>query len=171
VIYISTFSKMLMPGLRVGFVAADGPFYDSLVSFKRVNDLATSNLIQHALEAYVTVGRYQAHLRRSCQLYRKRRDAMLLAINRYLPADVQVNSPQGGLFIWLCLPEALSAEKLLPLACEQGVNFMPGNAFFPDGTGGEHCLRLNFVIQTPDEIEEGISRLGKAMKRLAVKLI
>jgi GntR family transcriptional regulator/MocR family aminotransferase len=169
VIYISTFSKMLMPGLRVGFVAADGPFYDSLVSFKRVNDLATSNLIQHALEAYVTVGRYQAHLRRSCQLYRKRRDAMLLAINRYLPASVQANVPQGGLFIWLCLPETLSADQLLPLACEQGVNFMPGNSFFPDGTGGEHCLRLNFVIQPPDEIEEGIKRLGKAMKRLAVK--
>jgi GntR family transcriptional regulator / MocR family aminotransferase len=152
--------------LRVGFVAADGPFYDALVSFKRVNDLATSNLIQHALEAYVTVGRYQAHLRRSCQLYRKRRDAMLQAINRYLPADVQANAPQGGLFIWLCLPNDLSAEKLLPLACEQGVNFVPGALFFPDGVGGEHCLRLNFVIQPPDEIEEGIKRLSQALKRL-----
>jgi len=167
VIYISTFSKMLMPGLRVGFVAADGPFYESLVSFKRVNDLATSNLIQHALEAYVTVGRYQAHLRRSCQLYRKRRDAMLQAINRYLPASAQVNVPQGGLFIWLCLPEGFSAEKLLPIACEQGVNFVPGNVFFPDGFGGEACLRLNFVTQPPEEIEEGIKRLGKALKRLA----
>jgi GntR family transcriptional regulator / MocR family aminotransferase len=169
VIYVSTFSKMLMPGLRVGFVAADGPFYDALVSFKRVNDLATSNLIQHALEAYVTVGRYQAHLRRSCQLYRKRRDAMLQAINRYLPAGVQMNVPQGGLFIWLCLPDGLSAEKLLPLACEQGVNFVPGNLFFPDGADGEHCLRLNFVIQPPDEIDEGIKRLGQAIKRLAIK--
>jgi GntR family transcriptional regulator/MocR family aminotransferase len=169
VIYISTFSKMLMPGLRVGFVAADGPFYDSLVSYKRVNDLATSNLIQHALEAYVTVGRYQAHLRRSCQLYRKRRDAMLLAVNRYLPASVQANPPQGGLFIWLCLPAGLSAEKLLPLACQLGVNFMPGNNFFPDGQGGDSCLRLNFVFQPPDGIDEGIKRLGQAMKRLSVK--
>lgn len=169
VIYISTFSKMLMPGLRVGFLAADGPLYDSLVSFKRVSDLATSNLIQHALEAYVTVGRYQAHLRRSCQLYHKRRDAMLLAINRYLPAGVQVTTPQGGLFLWLCLPDGLSAEELLPLACEQGVNFMPGHYFFPDGVGGEACLRLNFVVQPPEEIEEGIKRLGQALRRLALK--
>jgi GntR family transcriptional regulator/MocR family aminotransferase len=167
VIYISTFSKMLMPGLRVGFVAADGPIYDSLIKHKRVNDLATSNLIQHALEAYVTVGRYQAHLRRSCQLYHKRRDAMLAAIHRYLPAGVRVNPPQGGLFIWLCLPDDLSSENLLPLACEQGVNFIPGNIFFPDGNGGEHCLRLNFVVHSPEDIEEGIKSLGKAIRRLS----
>src|SRR5512147_1726495 len=88
VIYVSTFSKMLMPGLRVGFLVAEGPVYECLVNFKRVNELATSNLIQHALEAYVTVGRYQAHLHRSCQIFRKRRDVMVSAIQRYLPAGV-----------------------------------------------------------------------------------
>src|SRR5512134_2357729 len=88
VIYVSTFSKMLMPGLRVGFLAAEGPIYDCLVNFKHVNDLTTSTLVQRALEAYVTVGRYQAHVRRSCQIFRKRRDAMLSAIQRYLPAGV-----------------------------------------------------------------------------------
>ena len=105
VIYVSTFSKMLMPGLRVGFLVAEGPIYDCLVNFKRVNDLATSTLIQRALEAYVTVGRYQAHLRRSCQIFRKRRDVMLSAIQRYLPAGVHFDPPQGGLFIWLQLPK------------------------------------------------------------------
>jgi GntR family transcriptional regulator/MocR family aminotransferase len=168
VIYASTFSKMLMPGLRVGFLAAEGPVYDSLVSRKRVNDLATSNLIQRALEAYVTVGRYQAHLRRSCQVYRKRRDAMLLAINRHLPAGVRVDPPQGGLFVWLRLPDNLSSEKLLPLACEEGVSFAPGSSFFPDGSDGECCMRLNFAAQPPEDIEEGIKRLGKAIKRLAI---
>ena len=167
VIYVSTFSKMLMPGLRVGFVAAEGPVYDSLVGYKCVNNLATSNLIQRALEAYVTVGRYQAHLRRSCQIYRKRRDAMLLAINRHLPAGVHVNPPQGGLFVWLRLPDHLSSEKLLPLACEEGVTFAPGSSFFPGGSDGECYMRLNFVAQLPDDIEEGIKRLGKAMRRLA----
>jgi len=170
VIYVSTFSKILMPGLRVGFLVAEGPIYQRLVNFKRVNDLATSTLIQRALEAYVTVGRYQSYLRRSCQIFRKRRDAMLSAIHRYLPAEIELDPPQGGLFIWLRLPAELSSEKLLPLAWEEGVDFSPGNGFFPDGLGGNNWLRLNFVAQGPDQIEEGVKRLGKAMKRLQAVL-
>ena len=166
VIYVSTFSKMLMPGLRVGFLAAEGPVYDCLVNFKRVNDLATSTLVQRALEAYLTVGRYQAHLRRSCQIFRRRRDVMLAAIQRYLPSQVRFNPPQGGLFIWLQLPESLTADELLPLAWEEGVDFATGNTFFPNGVEGMNNLRLNFVAQAPAEIEEGVKRLGKAMKRL-----
>ncbi len=166
VIYISTFSKMLMPGLRVGFLVADGPVYDSLVNFKYVNDLATSTLIQRALETYVTVGRYQSHLRRSCQVFRKRRDAMLSAIQRYLPAGVHTDPPQGGLFIWLRLPNNLSSEELLVLAHEEGVDFVPGNHFFSDNSNGRDWLRLNFVVQTPDKIDEGMQRLGKAIRRL-----
>jgi GntR family transcriptional regulator / MocR family aminotransferase len=167
VIYVSTFSKILMPGLRVGFLVAEGPVYNGLVNFKRVNDLATSTLVQHALEAYVTVGRYQSHLRRSCQIFRKRRDVMLSAIQRYLPAEVRFDPPQGGLFIWLQLPEKLSSEKLLPLALEEGVIFAPGNEFFPDGSGGRNWLRLNFVAQAPDQIEEGLKRLGRAIQRVS----
>ena len=166
VIYINTFSKILMPGLRVGFLIAEGPVYDALVNFKRVNDLATSTLVQRAVEAYVTVGRYQAHLRRSCQIFRKRRDAMLLAIRRYLPAEVRFDVPLGGLFIWLQLPENLSSEMLLSLAWEEGVVFAPGNEFFPDKLSGRNWLRLNFVAQAPDQINEGIKRLGSAVKRL-----
>jgi GntR family transcriptional regulator/MocR family aminotransferase len=167
VIYVSTFSKMLMPGLRVGFLVAEGPVYDCLVNFKRVNDLTTSTLIQRALEAYVTVGRYQAHLRRSCQIFRRRRDVMLTAIKRYLPAGVHCDLPQGGLFIWLQLPKNLDSEKLLPLAWKEGVDFAPGNGFFPEGTGGRNWLRLNFVAHEPDQIDEGIKRLGKAIKHLS----
>ncbi|HET9914600.1 MAG TPA: PLP-dependent aminotransferase family protein [Anaerolineales bacterium] len=166
VIYVSTFSKMLMPGLRVGFLVAEGPVYDYLVNFKRVNDLATSTLVQRALEAYVTVGRYQAHLRRSCQIFRRRRDAMMSAIQRYLPAGVRFDPPQGGLFIWLQLPKNQASAELLPLAWEEGVDFAPGNIFFPEGMGGNSWLRLNFVAQAPDQINEGIKRLGKAIKRL-----
>ena len=164
VIYASTFSKMLMPGLRVGFVVADGPVYDSMVETKHIHDLATSNLHQRALEAYVTVGRYQAHLRRCSILYRKRRDAMIQAIDRHLPASCRVDPPQGGLFAWLRLPDGLSSGRLLPLACEQGVAFAPGGGFFPDGSEGDSFLRLNYVSHPPDEIEEGIRRLGKAIR-------
>ncbi len=166
VIYVSTFSKMLMPGLRVGFLVAEGPVYVALVDFKRVNELATSNLIQHALEAYVTVGRYQSHLHRSCQIFRKRRDIMVTAIQRYLPAGIHFEIPQGGLFIWLSLPKAMSSEELLPLAWEEGVDFAPGGPFFPEEITSSSWLRLNFVAQAPAEIEEGMKRLGKAIKRL-----
>jgi GntR family transcriptional regulator/MocR family aminotransferase len=166
VIYVSTFSKMLMPGLRVGFLVTEGPVYSSLVGYKRANDLATSSLIQRALEAYVTVGRYQAHLRRSCRAYRKRRDAMLQAIDRYLPASAHVDPPQGGLFIWAQLPDNLSSEELLPLACEEGVAFAPGSTFFPNRSDGEHAMRLNFATHPPEEIEDGIKRLGKVIKQL-----
>lgn len=165
VIYVSSFSKMLMPGLRVGFLVAEGPVYDSLVNFKRVNDLATSTLIEHALEAYVTVGRYQAHLHRSCQIFRKRRDVMVSAIRRYLPTGIRFDTPQGGLFIWLQLPKDLTSEELLPLARKEGVDFAPGSPFFPEETESSSWLRLNFVAQAPAEIEEGIKRLGSAVRR------
>jgi len=126
VIYISTFTKMLMPGLRVGFLVAEGPVYESLIAQKYVNDLDTSNLIQRALEAYVTIGRFQAHLRRSRQLYRKRRDVMLRAIERYLPNSVRVQPPLGGFFIWMRLPEPISCSELAPLAETEGLSFAPG---------------------------------------------
>jgi GntR family transcriptional regulator/MocR family aminotransferase len=164
VIYVSTFSKMLMPGLRVGFLAAEGPVFDGLVNFKHASDLATSSLVQRALEAYVTVGRYQAHLRRSCQEFRRRRDAMSAAIKRHLPTDVEVDVPQGGLFFWLHLPNGIAADELLEAACEKGVNFAPGSVFFPDPSCGKDWLRLNFAAQPPEDIDEGMQRLAKAIR-------
>jgi len=166
VIYVSTFSKMLMPGLRIGFIVANGPVYDSLLKFKHLSDLATSTLIQRALDSYVTVGRYQTYLRRSCQIFHKRRDAMLEAIERYLPPDVSYDTPKGGLFIWLRLPDGLYADELLSIACEAGVAFAPGNCFFTDDVGGREWLRLNFVSQPVEEIEEGMKRLGLAVCQL-----
>jgi GntR family transcriptional regulator/MocR family aminotransferase len=163
VIHVSTFSKMLMPGLRVGFLVADGPVYDGLVKFKRVNDLATSSLNQRALHDYVTVGRYQAHLRRSSQIFRKRRDAMLKAIQRHLPGVLQLDPPQGGLFLWLKLSGNLSADELLPFAIREGVDFMPGSGFFLESADGANWIRLNFVVQNEQKIEEGIRRLGKVV--------
>lgn len=166
VIYVSTFSKMVMPGLRVGFLAADGPVLEGLAEYKHVNDLATSSLLQRALESYVTVGSYHAHLRRTILLYRKRRDAMLDAIGRHLPADVQVDAPAGGLFIWLGLPEGMSADALLYPAWEQGVTFSTGSRYFPDGAEGERWMRINCVANSLEDIEEGVLRLGKAINRM-----
>jgi GntR family transcriptional regulator/MocR family aminotransferase len=166
VIYVGTFSKLLMPGLRVGFVVAEGPIYDLLARLKRVADLSTPTLTQRALEEYVTVGRYQAHVRRSCQIYRRRRDALVRALGQCLPPDIQVAPPQGGLFLWLRLPQGASAVRLLPLAAEEGVEYAAGPRFFPRPADGEEYLRLNFATQTPEEIDEGVRRLGRALGRL-----
>jgi GntR family transcriptional regulator/MocR family aminotransferase len=163
VIYISTFSKMLMPGLRIGFLIANGPLLPVLIQHKRINDLTTSPLIQRAVHEYVTIGRYQTHLRRSCRTYRKRRDAMLDAIQKYLSNEVRVNFPQGGLFVWLQLPETVSVLRLKELAAEEGVEFAAGTHFFANPADGEHFLRLNYATQTPENIVEGIRRLGRAL--------
>ncbi len=162
VIYVGTFSKMLMPGLRVGYLLANGPIFARLANQKTMQDLTTNPLMQRALDLYVTVGRYQAHLRRSTRLYRARRDAMLAAIRRYLPG-VTVSPPQGGLFAWLKLPPGVSSSRLLPLALEAGVEFAPGPRFFANPLEGEPFLRLNFATRTPTEIDLGIQRLGAAL--------
>ncbi len=163
VIYIGTFSKMLMPGLRVGFLVAEGPIFKRLVAFKRVNDLTVSTLMQRALDAYVNVGQYQRHVQRSCRLYRQRRETMLAAIRQQLPLDVHVDPPQGGLFVWLRLPPGIACRELLPLASAAGVEFAPGTRFFVHPAEGEAYLRLNFATLLPAAIEEGIKRLGMAL--------
>lgn len=164
VIYIGTFAKMLMPGLRMGFLVAEGPVLQRLVALKRVSDLTVPTLMQRTLDAYVNVGQYQAHVRRSCRLYRQRRDAMIGAIRRYLPPAVHLDPPQGGLFVWLRLPEGYSCLELMPFAAETGVEFAPGTRFFPNPAEGEAYLRLNFATRTPAEIDEGIQRLAQAMQ-------
>ena len=168
VIYVSTFSKMLMPGLRVGFIVADGPIYESLLNFKRLSDLAPSTLIQRALDAYMTVGRYQTYLHRSCQIFRARRDAMVAALKRHVPGS-SFEISRGGLFIWLKLPRLSSASELLPAAQKEGVSFAPGNSFFIDGKSGREWIRLNFAAQPVDDIEEGIKRLGLAVRKMKIR--
>jgi GntR family transcriptional regulator/MocR family aminotransferase len=162
VIYVGTFSKMLMPGLRIGYLLAKGPILAKLTRQKKVSDLTTSPLMQRVLDRYVTVGRYQVYLRRSIRLYRNRRDVMLAAIRAHLP-ECAVSTPQGGLFVWLKLPEGMSSSQLLPLAQEMGVEFAPGRRFFANPIEGEAYIRLNFAACTPEEIDLGICRLRDAL--------
>lgn len=164
VIYVSSFSKMLMPGLRVGLLVAEGPVYRRLVALKRVTDLVTSNLMQRAVEAFVTVGRYDAHLRRARRLYRQRRDAMADGIARFLPAEVTYDLPAGGLFFWLRLPVQNDAAKIAAQGAETGVVVTAGRDFFIARPDGDRYLRLNFACVTPEEISRGIKLLGKLIR-------
>lgn len=163
VIYVSTFSKILMPDLRIGFLAAMGPIYDRLVSLKCLNDLATPNLSQRSLNAYLSVGSYQSHLRKLTRIYKKRRDVMVGAITKYLGSQVEFQIPQGGLFLWLSLKRPLPAEELFKRCFEEGVSYVPGNRYLIDKSDYEHNLRLNFTYQSEEFICRGIERFGRVL--------
>lgn len=158
VIYVSTFSKMLLPGLRTGYLVLEGPVFDLLAEHKRVTDLASATLIQRTLAEYVGVGRYQNHLKRSVRLYRQRRDALTAALQRHAPG-LEWTLPAGGLFLWLSAP-ALEGEDLAALALEAGVRLAPGGPFFVDPARGSQLARMNFAVQPEAVLEEAARRLG-----------
>jgi GntR family transcriptional regulator/MocR family aminotransferase len=165
VIHISTFSKTLMPGPRVGFVLTSGPLLRRLVTLKRQTDLGTSALIQRALEVYMGEGRWRAHTRRVSRVYRRRRDAMLRAMKQYFPPQARWSTPRGGFFVWVRLPAQVSITDLYLAALEQQVAFAPGPLFFP-GIPAYPAFRLSFSQQTPERIVEGIERLGRALQQV-----
>jgi GntR family transcriptional regulator/MocR family aminotransferase len=162
VVHIGTFSKMLMPGPRVGFVLARGPLLERLIALKRQTDLGTSGLIQRALEVYIGEGRWRAHTRRVSRVYRARRDAMVAAMARYFPPQVQWSVPKGGFFVWVRLPAGVSITDLYLAAIERQVAFAPGPIFFP-GPPAYPALRVSFSQQPPERIVAGIERLGGAL--------
>ncbi|GAK27732.1 MocR-like pyridoxine biosynthesis transcription factor PdxR [Serratia liquefaciens] len=166
VIYVSTFSKMLLPSMRIGYLVADSEHYQRLARLKHVDSFTSSNLIQRALDAFVTIGRYDKQLRRAGRLYRQHRDVMVAALQQQLPPGCQFEMPEGGLFIWLTLPAAVSTEALMPLAWRHGVTFARGECFYAEEQHGAHGLRLNFAANTPPQIEEGIARLCRAINEV-----
>ena len=163
VIYAGTFSKLLMPSLRIGFLVASGPIFSRVLACKYVSDLVTSDLLQHALREFINVGRYHTHLHRVSQAYRQRRDTMINALHKYLPESRWV-SPKGGGYVWLQLPDDLSSDKFFQFAVKEGVTFVPGSFFYP-GQRTQSFLRLNFAINEQNEIQEGIRRLSVAFHK------
>ncbi|HNS63438.1 MAG TPA: PLP-dependent aminotransferase family protein [Anaerolineaceae bacterium] len=166
VIYLSTFSKILAPGIRLAWVIAPSEVIRKLVLAKQGADLNTSTFNQ--LLAY-EVGRggfIDKHVQFIIDVYRERRDAMLEAMEEHMPAGVRWTHPHGGLFLWLTMPEHLKSTEVLQVAVEQEkVACVPGDAFYPDN-GGWNTMRLNFSYSKPTLINEGISRLGRVIKRL-----
>jgi 2-aminoadipate transaminase len=163
VIYLSTISKTLAPGLRLGWVVAAPEVIRKLAQAKQGADLHTSTFNQMVAYEVAREGFLDRHIHLIRKVYGLRRDIMLEAMSRHFPEGVQWTHPQGGLFLWVTLPDRLDSAELLKKALERGVAFVPGGPFHPCG-GGYNTLRLNFSNATPDAIREGIARLGDVMK-------
>ena len=160
VIYCGSFSKSLAPGLRLGWVCAASPVIGRLVLMKQPADLHSSTLNQIATE-HLARRIFDAHVAALRQTYAARRDAMLAALTRHLPAGVTWTRPEGGMFVWLKLPKHLDGAAILARAlAREKVAFVPGAAFFADGSNG-NTLRLSFSCAAPEVIEDGMIRLGR----------
>jgi 2-aminoadipate transaminase len=164
VIYLSTFSKTLAPGLRLAWIVAPLDVIRKLVQAKQGADLHSATFNQMIAYEAVRDGFLQRHLPVIRQVYRERREVMLAALTEHFPPGVRWTRPQGGLFLWLTLPEGLNAAELLPDALAAKVAFVPGAPMFPNG-GGENTLRLNFSNASPDQIRQGIARLGRVLHK------
>jgi 2-aminoadipate transaminase len=162
VIYMSTFSKTLSPGLRLGWLVAPVEVIKKLVQAKQGADLHTSSFDQMMAYEVMANGFLDQHVLKIRETYRQRRDAMLAALDRHFPDGVTWTHPQGGLFLWVRLPDGVDCADVLSEAIEQKVAFVPGTAFYADGRGRD-ALRLTFATCSTEKIEEGISRLGKAI--------
>jgi 2-aminoadipate transaminase len=160
VIYASTFSKILSPGVRLGWTAAPAPVLHKMNIGKQGADLCSSSLSQYFVGAYFDSGPWESYVRSLIEIYRRRRDVMLDALVEHFPREADWTHPQGGLFIWATLPDYIDTTDLLARALERRVAFVPGRAAYLDGRGGS-SMRLNFSGVDEDEIREGMRRLGE----------
>jgi 2-aminoadipate transaminase len=162
VIYLGTFSKILSPGIRVGWATAPRPVLAKMNLGKQAADLCSSSLTQYFVAAYFAAGGFLEQLAGLRELYRRRRDVMLDALSEHFPAQASWTHPEGGLFIWATLPAYIDTTDLLALALDEKVAFVPGEGAFVDGRG-RSSMRLNFSGVGEDEIREGIRRIGQTV--------
>ncbi len=168
VMYLSTYTKTLAPGLRVAWLAAPEPIIERLSLHKQIFDLNTNALGQWAVSEILRRGLMVEHLTMLRQRYQHKRDLMLEAIRTYWPKDVRVSSPGGGFHLWCRLPGDMRARALLREAAQEHVAFVTGEPFYADG-GGQQYFRVSFAYPEEGHIEEGIRRIGNAMRRLQVR--
>jgi 2-aminoadipate transaminase len=168
VIYLSTFSKILAPGLRVAWLAAPEPMIERLSLHKQVFDLNTNALGQWCVSEILRRGLLDEHLSTLRERYRQKRDLMLQAISTHWPSEVRVSQPAGGFHLWCRLPGDLRTRALLREAANERVAFVIGEPFHVDG-GGQQQFRLSFAYPREEEIEEAVKRLGCAMRRLMAR--
>jgi len=166
-IYLGSFSKVLTPGFRLGYIVAPSELYPKLLQAKQAADLHTPGFNQRVVHEVIKNGFLDQHVPKIRARYKANRDAMAAALKQHLPAGCEWQSPAGGMFFWLRLPEGFDAMALLPLAVEAGIAYVPGAAFYahqPD----PRTLRLSFVTLTPELITEGVAILGQVLKQALV---
>ncbi len=165
VIYLSTFSKLLAPGLRLAWVIAPEQVIRKLVLAKQAADLHTASFNQYVAYEVGKGGFLDEHVKVIRSTYKERRDVMLEMMDEMFPVGVRWTRPQGGMFLWGILPGGIDSAEVLKTALERKVAFVPGTAFHASG-GGENTMRLNFSYSSPNTIREGITRLGLTLKEV-----
>jgi DNA-binding transcriptional MocR family regulator len=171
VLYASGFSKIVLPGTRIGYVIAERTAWERMSTVKQAADICTPGLNQRAMHHYLQTGALIGHLDRVRRACRDRRDAALDAARRHLPAGAQWSEPSGGVYLWIELPhDGPTAAELYVSAIQHGVAFAIGSMFHTDGSG-VYFIRINFAAQPPDQIDEGMRRLGEAWRALATSTL
>jgi 2-aminoadipate transaminase len=168
VIYLSTFSKLLAPGIRLAWVIAPEQVIRKLVQSKQAADLNTAAFNQMVAFEVGKGGFLDEHVKFIRQVYKERRDVMLETMDEVFPHEVRWTKPEGGMFLWGILPEWMDAAEVFKIAIERKVAFVPGASFHPNG-GGNNTMRLNFSYSNPDMIREGMTRLGTLLKELVAE--
>jgi 2-aminoadipate transaminase len=159
VVYLDSFSKVLLPGLRIGFMVPPPSLKENMLSLLRARELCVSSLLQRALAEFLRRGFFQEHLERVLPVYRKKRDVLLEALAEFMPEEVTWTSPQGGFSVWISLPESSDFEALYRTALARGVAYTPGEVFLATPDPGKH-LRLCYGAQPEDVIRKAISGLS-----------
>lgn len=165
VILLGTFSKIFVPGFRIGWVIAHEAIIDKIVMAKQATDLCTPPFVQKIAASYIEKGYFDQNLGKIIASYKEKRDAMLAAFRDYMPKGVTWTEPEGGLFLFMTLPENMDAEKLFEIALKENVAFVLGNVFHCDGSG-RNTLRINFSYMSTELNREGAKRLANAIKKL-----
>lgn len=162
VVYLGTFSKTLYPALRIGWMTVPKPLMEGVLDSKEAVDIQSDRFVQRAITRAASDGWLDQHLAEARELYQRRCDHMLAALEREMPEGVRWTRPQGGFFIWVTLPDGLTADALMHIAADEHVAFLPGSFFYPDRRPSPE-LRLGFSTLPRERIDEGIARLGRAV--------
>jgi 2-aminoadipate transaminase len=165
VLYMSTFSKLLAPGLRLAWVVAPPEVIRRIVLIKQAADLHTASFNQIVAHEVGKSGFLDEHVEVIRATYKERRDVMLETMDQIFPPEVRYTRPAGGMFLWGIMPEGMDAAEVFTRALEKKVAFVPGVAFHPDGSG-KNTMRVNFSFSAPDQIREGVGRMGVLLKEL-----